>query len=104
MDKETNSFFEDKKESISLVIYQISQMDKSLTALTERLDVITNRMEMRISSLELWRAGIADKVATQDQIENINSKLKPITSIIWAVGSLILLGVGGALLSLVLKK
>lgn len=50
-------------------------MDKSIVSLTERLDGMTNRMESRVNTLELWKAGMNQKIATQDQIDRITEEL-----------------------------
>lgn len=103
MTKPDSDFISDKKESIGLVIYQISQLDKSVVQLTERLDTIVNRLEIRLQAVELWRAGFNQKIATQEQIDALKDELK--AQKYWQnllIGS-VLLAVIGAVLSTVLK-
>lgn len=102
-DKESqDTFMSDKKESISLVIYQIGQMDKSLTSLAERLDVITVRMEGRLNNLEIWKAGFNQKIATQDQLDSLRQDMDSYKKIAWLVGGLIVTTVVGSILKLVI--
>lgn len=102
-DKESqDTFMSDKKESIALVIYQIGQMDKSLTSLAERLDVITVRMEGRLNNLEIWKAGFNQKIATQDQIDILKSEIESFRKIAWLLGGLVTTAVVGSILKLVI--
>ena len=100
---EQPDFLSDKKESIGLVIYQISQLDKSVTQLTERMDTIANRMEMRVQAIELWKAGFNQKIATQEQLDTIKEEMKAQKNIVNIVGVSVLLTIIGAILKLVLK-
>ena len=103
MDKAETDFMSDKKESIGLVIYQISQLDKGFTQLNERLDAMTIRLEGRVANLELWRAGFNQKIATQEQIDAIREDLAGQRKIFWVVISTITLTLVGAVMKLILK-
>lgn len=103
MTTDQKDFLSDKKESIGLVIYQISQLDKTMTSLSERMDVMLVRLEGRIQSIELWKAGFNQKVATQEQIDQLKAEQESLKKIIWFFVSAILLSLLGAGLKLLLK-
>lgn len=103
MTTDQKDFLSDKKESIGLVIYQISQLDKTMTSLSERMDVMLVRLEGRIQVLELWKAGFNQKVATQEQIDQLKSDQESLKKVIWFFIGSILLTVLGAGLKVVLK-
>lgn len=57
----TNSMDEMRKSSTELIVYQLGEVKNLITTLSSKVDINQEKIERRVSALEIWKAGEEEK-------------------------------------------